>query len=200
MDHQNQQLKILEWPHPILCSPAKRVKIFDDSLKQQVDQMWYTMYEAPGVGLAAPQIADARCIFVMDCSAREDTARQFVCVNPELHNLRGEVLSTEGCLSFPGLSVEVPRAKSLTLKAQDIKGKWYNVKLNGLEAICAQHEFDHLQGRSFLDLLGPLEQVATLQNYIDLIKTMSVSNQDIILERAERILSKITQAAIFGES
>lgn len=199
MDHQNKQLKILEWPHPILRSPSKKVEVFDDALKQKINLMWHTMYEAPGIGLAAPQIADAHRIFVMDCSPREENARQFVCVNPELHNLKGEVLSTEGCLSFPGLSVEVPRAESLTLKAQDINGHWFEVKLDGLEAICAQHEFDHLQGRSFLDLLGPLEQVATLQNYIDLLKTMSLSNRESILERAEHILLDITQAAIFGE-
>ena len=197
MDHQ-QELKILEWPHPILRTPSKKVELFDKALRQQVDLMWNTMYEAPGVGLAAPQVADPRCIFVMDCSAREEAGRQFACVNPELHSLKGEVLSTEGCLSFPGLSVEVLRAESLTLKAQDLKGKWFKVKLDGLEAICAQHEFDHLQGKSFLDLLGPLEQVATLQNYIDALKTMSLSDRESILKRAENVLLEITQTAIFG--
>ncbi len=198
MDIKEQQLKILEWPHPILRSPSQPVKVFDQDLKRQVDSMWHTMYEAPGIGLAAPQVADARRIFVMDCSLREDATRRFVCINPELHHLKGEILSPEGCLSFPGLSVEVPRAEALTLKAQNINGEWFEVELEGLEAICAQHEFDHLEGRSFLDLLGPLEQVAAMQDYIEALKTMSLSDREVVLARAEQVLFELTQAALFG--
>ena len=125
------------------------------------------MYNAPGIGLAAPQLGDQRRIFVMDCSPRFDAARRFVCINPQLTELYGEVDSTEGCLSFPGLSVVVPRAQRLKLRAQDLNGTWFETELYGLEAICAQHEYDHLEGKSFLDLLPPLDQLSALHNYIE---------------------------------
>ena len=158
---------ILEWPHPVLRTPSAPVTSFDHELKDHVDLMWHTMYAAPGIGLASPQIGDARRIFVMDCAPRYETARPFVCINPELLELKGSVDSTEGCLSFPGLSVVVQRATTLTLRAQDLNGSWFEAKLKGLEAICAQHEYDHLEGRSFLDLLSPVDQLSALQNYVE---------------------------------
>jgi peptide deformylase len=195
---ETEVLDILEWPHPILRSPSALVTSFDEELKLHINMMLQTMYEAPGVGLAAPQIGDQRRIFVMDCGARDEQARQFVCINPELHTLRGEVESTEGCLSFPGLSVSVPRAEQLTLRAQDLEGLWFEVNLNGLEAICAQHEFDHLEGRSFLDLLGPLEKIATLQSYIEQLQTMDNPNALEVKQRAEVVMMEFVKSAIVG--
>ena len=166
-NHALQPVPILEWPHPILRSPSVQVTSFDDELKDHVELMWRTMYAAPGIGLASPQIGDTRRVFVMDCSPRYETARPFVCINPELLELKDYVDSTEGCLSFPGLSVVVQRASSLTLRAQDLNGSWFEVKLKGLESICAQHEYDHLEGRSFLNLLSPVDQLSALQVYVE---------------------------------
>jgi peptide deformylase len=101
----------------------------------------------------------------MDCSPREEAPPR-VCVNPVIVARGEEVLSTEGCLSFPGLTVEVPRAATVTLRARDERGEEFEVALSGLEAICAQHELDHLDGLGFVDRLGPLERRATLLEYL----------------------------------
>lgn len=171
-------LPILEWPHPSLRTPARAVTRFDDALAQRVAEMWSTMYHARGVGLAAPQIGDERQIFVMDCARSGDVdeaAHKLVCINPELTHLRGQVESSEGCLSFPGLQITVPRAAQLTLRAQDLTGAWFEVELNGLEAICAQHECDHLSGRSFLDLLDLSERYTALSRYIESLNHVNES-------------------------
>ena len=103
----------------------------------------------------------------MDCRARVPDARPIVCVNPELIHLQGSVDSVEGCLSLPELKVVVPRASRLTLRAKDVHGEGFALELDGLEAICAQHEFDHLEGRSFLDLLEPIARAEALSRYQD---------------------------------
>ena len=159
--------EILEWPHPILRKPSTPVKVFDAALADDVELMWRVMYAAPGIGLAAPQIADPRRIFVMDCRARVPEALPLVCVNPELINLQGSIDSVEGCLSLPELKVVVPRASRLTLRARDVHGECFAIELDGLEAICAQHEYDHLEGRSFLDLLEPIARAEALSRYQD---------------------------------
>ena len=195
MNHQTPTptASILEWPHPKLRNPASSVTTFDERLRDQVAIMWSTMYQAPGIGLAAPQIGDARCIFVMDCTPRYEAARRFVCINPELTELCGVVDSSEGCLSFPGLSVTVPRAKHLTLRAQDEHGAWFEVKLNGLEAICAQHEYDHLVGRSFLDLLSPLDQLSALHNYAEGLSELRSAESAQIRARLNPLLAEILE-------
>lgn len=195
MNHQTltPTASILEWPHPTLRSPAAPVTTFDERLRDQIAMMWSTMYQAPGIGLAAPQIGDARRIFVMDCTPRYETARRFVCINPELTELQGVVDSNEGCLSFPGLSITVPRAAHLTLRAQDEGGVWFEVKLKGLEAICAQHEYDHLEGRSFLDLLSPLDQLSALHNYAERLSEQQSVESAQIRSRLNPILAEILE-------
>lgn len=189
-------LDILEWPHPILRSPSQPVTQFDQLLQEDIEVMWNTMYEAPGVGLAAPQVGDHRRIFIMDCGSRDDQARQLVCINPEIYQKQGEVESTEGCLSFPGLSVTVPRAERLKLKAQNVRGKWFEVQLDGLESICAQHEFDHLEGKSFLDLLGPLERIATFQSYLTQLQSSHYPNLAQVQQRAEEVMNDLIGLAL----
>lgn len=166
-----QPLRIWEWPHPVLCQPSGEIKEFDSALETFVMQMWVAMHHARGVGLAAPQVGVSRRVFVMDCSRDEDgPSRRVVCVNPQLHDLGPIIDSTEGCLSFPGLSVTIPRHETVTLSGYDEHGTPFTRPLDGLDAICAQHEIDHLDGRSFLDRLGPLEQRATIEEYIALLE------------------------------
>ena len=184
-------LTILEWPHPVLRSPTAKVLSFDALLKGHVEEMWRTMYAAPGIGLAAPQIGDPRRIFVMDCTPRYESARRFVCINPELLDLHGSIDSSEGCLSFPKLSVVVQRATSITLRAQDLDGVWFEVRLSGLEAICAQHEYDHLEGRSFLDLLSPPDRLTALQNYAE---ELSHSEHDDHIQTRSLLEPLLTEA------
>ena len=198
-ENDTKILPILEWPHPILRKLASKVVDFDERLEQDIAKMWATMYAAPGIGLAAPQVGDSRQIFVMDCGPREEKARRLVCINPKLTKQNGHVDSVEGCLSFPGLSVEVPRFESLTLIAQDIKGKKFELRLSGLEAICAQHEYDHLRGKSFLDLLGPLEKVACFQSYIEQLEKHRSPHLLETLELAQRVLTEFLHEALQGE-
>ena len=199
MGDKGNTLDILEWPHPILRSPARPVTQFDQLLQRDIELMWRTMYEAPGIGLAAPQVGDHRRIFIMDCGSRDNQARQLVCINPEIHHSHDEVESTEGCLSFPGLSVTVPRTKRVKLKAQNIKGEWFEVQLDGLEAICAQHELDHLEGRSFLDLLGPLEKIATFQSYLSQLESSHYPNLAQIQQQAEEVMNEFVGLALRGD-
>lgn len=164
-------LRIREWPHPVLCSPSLEVSEFDASLSAFLMQMWATMYHARGVGLAAPQVGVSRRIFVMDCAREEgEASRRVVCVNPQLSALGPVIDSTEGCLSFPGLTVTVPRYETVTLSGRDELGEPFSLPLDGLDAICAQHELDHLDGLSFLDRLGQLERQATLMEYVEGLK------------------------------
>ena len=135
----------------------------------------------------------------MDCGSRDNQARQLVCINPKIHHRHGEVESTEGCLSFPGLSVTVPRAKKVKLKAQNIKGEWFEVQLDDLEAICAQHELDHLEGRSFLDLLGPLEKIATFQSYLSQLQSSHYPNLAQIQQQAEEVMNEFLGLALRGD-
>jgi peptide deformylase len=159
-------LEILEWPHPLLRAPSQVVVDFTDTLARWVDLMWTTMYDAEGVGLAAPQIGLPARLFVMDCDIHSTSQGPVVCVNPKLSNHEGEIDSVEGCLSFPGLRVTLPRASKVTLSAQDLSGRTFELELGNLDAICAQHELDHLNGQSFLDHLGPLEKRHALDQYL----------------------------------
>ena len=159
-------LEILEWPHPLLRASSQAVIDFDDSLARWVDLMWATMYDAEGVGLAAPQVGLPFRLFIMDCDVRSTSHGPLVCVNPKLSKHEEEIDSVEGCLSFPGLRVTTPRASRVTLHAQDLTGRVFELELQNLDAICAQHELDHLNGLSFLDHLGPLEKRHALDQYL----------------------------------
>ena len=109
--------------------------------------MLETMYDAPGRGLAAPQVGQSLRLFVMDVAWKEGEPAPFICINPQIVHRAPEVVeSTEGCLSIPGVTAEVPRAPWIVLRWQDVSGAWTERRLEGAEAICAQHENDHLDG------------------------------------------------------
>lgn len=194
MSNYGQVLSIIEWPHPTLRRTAQAVTQFDPLLHHLVDQMWDTMYAAPGVGLAAPQVNQSLRIFVMDCAARESEARRFVAINPILIDPKGNVQSSEGCLSFPGLNVTVSRAEEVTLIAQDLNGVEYQERLTGLEAICAQHELDHLDGLSFIDHLPPLERVSSLQKYLDELQKLPDIDASLVSLTKEALETSLNEA------
>ena len=160
-----QTLDLLEWPHPLLCAPSDPVDCFDKFLSSFVDQMWVTLKSTGGVGLAAPQVGLAQRLFVMDCRIAQPEAHPQVYINPTLINPKGSTSFNEGCLSFPGLRIEVPRFKTIDIRAQDIHGRWFTRSLEGLEAICAQHEYDHIEGKAFIDRLEPENRKETLVRY-----------------------------------
>ena len=150
------KLEILEFPDPRLRTVAKPVDSFDDALRQFVDDMFETMYEAQGIGLAATQVNHHRRLLVMDISENRDSPKVFI--NPEIVGSEGEETCEEGCLSVPGIYAEVKRAEKVRVRAQDSNGESFEEELDGMHAVCLQHEMDHLEGRLFVDYLSPLKR------------------------------------------
>jgi len=149
-------LNILHFPDPKLRIVAKSVTLFDDELKQFVSDMFETMYEAPGIGLAASQVDRHVRLLVIDISDKKDAPRCFI--NPEILEATDEGRMDEGCLSVPGYYEAVTRAGHVRVRAQDVKGVFFEIEAEGLEAVCIQHEMDHLLGRLFVDYLSPLKR------------------------------------------
>ena len=147
---------ILIYPDDRLREIARPVDSFEPALAELVDDMFETMYQERGIGLAATQIDEHRRLFVADVS--EDRSGALAFVNPEILAREGEVESEEGCLSIPGINETIARAERIRVRAQDPKGKTFEQDLEGLLAICFQHELDHLEGRLFIDYLSPLKQ------------------------------------------
>ncbi|RDE18792.1 peptide deformylase [Motiliproteus coralliicola] len=150
-------LEILEFPDPRLRTRAKPVETFDAALGKLVDDMFETMYEAPGIGLAATQVNVHQRVVVMDLS--EDRSEPLVLINPEYEILDDErEQSQEGCLSVPGFYETVERANHIRLKALDREGTPYELEARDLLAVCIQHELDHLDGKLFVDYLTNLKR------------------------------------------
>jgi len=136
-----------------LCQPVARV---DDKIRKLIDDMFETMYEAPGIGLAAPQVDVHVRLMVIDIS--EDKSAPQVFINPELLETRGAELMEEGCLSVPGIYEDVERAEWIRVRALDRNGESFEKEVDGLEAVCIQHEIDHLDGKLFVDYLSGLKR------------------------------------------
>ncbi|AAQ61925.1 peptide deformylase [Chromobacterium violaceum] len=149
-------LNILHYPDERLHTVAKPVEVFDAALQQQIDDMFETMYEAKGIGLAATQVDYHRRLVVMDISEERDERRVFI--NPEIVEKDGETVYEEGCLSVPGIYDKVTRAERVKVKAQDRDGKPFELEADGLLAICIQHELDHLNGVVFVERLSQMKQ------------------------------------------
>ncbi len=141
--------EIVKYGAKVLTEKAAPVTAFDEDLAQLVADMFETMYDAPGVGLAAPQVGVSKRIFVMDCSKEKD--RRFVFINPEILSTEGAQTGDEGCLSFPGIYFDVERAARVVVRAQDARGEWFEADFLDLEARCVLHEYDHLEGELFID-------------------------------------------------
>ncbi len=148
--------KILYLPDSRLRIVAKPVETFDESLQVLIDDMFETMYDARGVGLAAPQIGVSLRLSVIDITG--DKTNQLVIINPEIISSSGEKTYEEGCLSVPGAYDKVKRAQKVVVRALDRHGKSFDVEAEDLFAECLQHEIDHLNGKLFIDLLSPLKK------------------------------------------
>ena len=150
-------LEILEFPDPRLRTRAEPVEAVDDSLRELIDNMFETMYEAPGIGLAATQVNVHKRLLVMDVS--EDHSEPLVFINPEYEILDEELGEyDEGCLSVPGFYETVCRPQRIRVTALDREGEPFTTELDGIKAICLQHEVDHLDGKLFVDYLSPLKR------------------------------------------
>jgi len=150
------KLNILEFPDPRLTTVASDVEIFDGALEKLVQDMTETMYSASGIGLAATQVNVHKRLLVLDVSEDQDQPRVYI--NPHILSRSGEQDHEEGCLSVPGIYASVRRSETITLRAQDLDGTTFEEQLEGLHAVCVQHEMDHLIGRLFVDYLSPLKR------------------------------------------
>ncbi len=150
------ELEILTYPDKRLRQVAKPVTVFNDSLRKLSEDMAETMYAAPGIGLAAVQVDVALRLVVMDLS--EEKNQLLVLVNPEILKQEGSVCMQEGCLSVPEVYADVERAEKISLRAQDINGKTFEIEADELLAVCIQHEIDHLNGKVFVDYLSRMKQ------------------------------------------
>jgi peptide deformylase len=150
-------LSIIEYPDPRLATVAKPVTVFDERLRRLAADMAETMYEAPGVGLAATQVDVHERLIVVDVSEAKDDLRVFV--NPEIVWASEEQIECEeGCLSVPGVYDAVTRPARVRVRAQDTRGDAFELDCEGLLAVCVQHEMDHLRGKVFVEYLSPLKQ------------------------------------------
>lgn len=150
-------LQILEFPDPRLRTVAKPVEAVDDGVRQLIDDLLETMYDASGIGLAATQVNVHRRVLVMDVSEGRDDPLAFI--NPS-YEILDQTLGSydEGCLSVPGFYEEVNRPRQIRVSALGRDGEAFTRELNGLAAICLQHEIDHLDGKLFVDYISPLKR------------------------------------------
>jgi peptide deformylase len=149
-------LNILEFPDSRLRTKAKPVERFDAALKQLSADMLETMYDAPGIGLAASQVDRHIQMLVLDVS--EDKDAPMTLINPRILERSGSQTCQEGCLSVPGIFADVDRADHIRVAAQDLDGEHFELEADGLLAVCIQHEMDHLIGKLFVDYLSPLKR------------------------------------------
>jgi peptide deformylase len=149
-------LNILHFPDPRLRTRAAEVTEFDQELKVLISDMLETMYEAPGIGLAATQVNVHKRLLVIDISEEKNNPR--VLINPQILSVEGEEDMDEGCLSVPGYYETVRRAEKVHVRAQDENGDFFEIKADDLEAVCIQHEMDHLEGKLFVDYISSLKR------------------------------------------
>lgn len=147
---------IVLWPDPVLSEVCAPVAQIDSATRTLCDDLLETMYDAPGRGLAAPQVGVLQRVFVMDTTWKDGERTPRVFINPEITD-RSEtlVIGSEGCLSIPGLAADVERAEAITLRWTAPDGRILVERLTGFDAVCAQHEFDHLEGLVIFDRVAP---------------------------------------------
>jgi peptide deformylase len=156
-------LKIVKYPEPVLSQPGEPVTEFNAELRQFVDDMFETMYAGQGVGLAAQQVGVAKRVATIDLSNGKEPKDKLVLINPEIISHEGRLYEEEGCLSFPEIHEKVVRSAKVRVRAQDLKGKWFEIDGDDLLARCFQHEIDHLDGVLFLSRMSPLKRNLNLR-------------------------------------
>src|ERR1700723_2869881 len=155
--------EIVKYPDPVLERPSEPVTAFDDELRKLVDDMFESMYAAKGIGLAAPQIGVAKRLTVIDLSFQKNPEEKIVLINPEIIFREGKQYEEEGCLSFPEIREKVSRAAKVRIRAQDAKGKWFEMDGQELLSRCFQHEIDHLDGVLFIFRMSALKRNLNLR-------------------------------------
>jgi peptide deformylase len=149
-------LEILKYPDPRLRTVALPVEVVSDTLRALIDDMFETMYAAPGIGLAATQVDVHERLLVLDVT--EDMTAPMVFINPEILTSEGSISGDEGCLSVPDIYEAVERADKIRVRALDRDGKEFELEADGILSVCIQHEIDHLEGKLFVDYLSTLKR------------------------------------------
>ena len=156
-------LKILKYPDPVLSQPGEPVTEFNAELRKLVADMFETTYASQGIGLAAPQVGVSKRLTVIDLSMGKNPADKIVLINPEIISSEGKLYDEEGCLSFPDIREKVVRAAKVRIRAQDERGKWFEMDGEELLSRCFQHEIDHLNGILFLFRMSALKRSLNLR-------------------------------------
>ena len=151
-------LEIQKFPAPILKKKADSVSVFDEDLQKLIDDMIETMYAAPGVGLAAPQVGVSQRLAVIDISSKDDKYPLIVLINPCIVRADGEIEFEEGCLSIPEYTAKIRRSERLIVRAHERDGREVEIDAGGLLAIALQHEIDHLDGLLLIDRISPIKR------------------------------------------
>jgi peptide deformylase len=188
------RLELVEYPHPALLRPTKPLARIDDAVCDAVEQMFDIMYEAGGIGLAANQVALPYRLFIVNVEARPDAGEELVFINPSISRPRGTAVQEEGCLSLPGLRMDVRRPERVIVDAWSLQGEPIHLDLDGLLARVVQHEFDHLEGRLFTDRLpeaATLEARRSLETFHDVFLGKQSRGElpanEALLARLERL-------------
>ena len=156
-------LKIVKYPDPILSRPGEPVTEFNAELRRLIADMFETTYASQGVGLAAPQVGVSKRLTTIDLSMGKEPNDKLVLINPEIIFSDGKLYEEEGCLSFPDIREKVVRAAKVRIRAQDEKGKWFEMDGEDLLARCFQHEIDHVDGLLFIFRMSGLKRDLTLR-------------------------------------
>lgn len=160
---------ILHYPEPVLKKISQPVTTIDDEVRALAHDMAETMYHAPGVGLAAPQVGVSKRLIVIDCAPQDAPPELIFAVNPEIIAREGEICEEEGCLSVPEYSARIPRSAKVTARYLDLDGNTLVREAEGLLAVAFQHEIDHLDGILFVDRLSPLKRSIFKKKYLKLM-------------------------------
>jgi len=163
-------LKIVKYPEPVLQQPGEPVTEFNAELRKLVADMFETMYDEKGIGLAAPQVAVSKRLLVIDLSNGQVEEDKLVLINPEIIYREGKIYEEEGCLSFPEIHEKVQRAAKVRVRAQDEHGKWFEKDGEELLSRCIQHEIDHVDGMQFIYRMSALKRDMVLRKIRKLIR------------------------------
>lgn len=171
--------KIVLFPDEVLTTPTQPVEKINDEIKQLVQDLIDTMYDAPGIGLAAPQIGVLKRVAVVDISRDEDEPPELVVmINPEIVASSGEILWEEGCLSFPKVYAKITRPGQVIMRALDLEGETFEIDAEELLAVALQHEIDHLDGIMFLEHMSPLKKRRSLKKYKKVLEDLQAQENE----------------------
>lgn len=158
-------MQIYHYPEPVLAIKAEPIIDIDDSIRQLATDMTETMYAAPGIGLAAPQVGISKRLIVLDCGGRDEESQLIVAINPEITAAEGDCFEEEGCLSVPGYYCKIKRKSEVTVRYLDLDGAEQTLTTSDLQAVAFQHEIDHLNGVLFVDHLSSLKRSLFKKKY-----------------------------------